>query len=96
MRTPTDPAACASPEAAPPPSLAAPAVAGAQTARPVVTVERREATIAYAGLVWTVDLRDDRDDWTLHEALNEAQAAIAVDALDAADLADRDDARAAW
>ena len=32
----TDPAACASPEAAPPPSLAAPAVAEAQTAGPVV------------------------------------------------------------
>ncbi len=32
----TDPAACASPEAAPPPSLAAPTVAGAQTAGPVV------------------------------------------------------------
>lgn len=91
----TDPAACASPDAATPPSLAAPTVAGAQTARPVVNVERREATIAYAGLVWTVDLRDDRDDWTLPEALTEAQAAIAIDALDAADLADRDDARAA-
>ncbi len=35
MDNPTDPAACASPEAAPPPSLAAPTVAGAQTARPV-------------------------------------------------------------
>ena len=93
--TNTDPAACASPEAATPPSLAAPTVAGAQTARPVVAVERREATIAYAGLVWTVDLRDDRDDWTIPEELTEAQAAIAVDALDAADLADRDDARAA-
>jgi len=36
MRTQTDPAACASPEAAPPPSLAAPTAAGAQTAGPVV------------------------------------------------------------
>lgn len=32
----TDPATCASPEAATPPSLAAPTVAGAQTAGPVV------------------------------------------------------------
>ena len=31
-----DPAACAAPEAATPPSLAAPTVAGAQTAGPVV------------------------------------------------------------
>ena len=36
MRTQTDPAACAAPEAATPPSLAAPTVAEAQTARPVV------------------------------------------------------------
>jgi len=36
MRTQTDPAACAAPEAATPPSLAAPTVAEAQTAGPVV------------------------------------------------------------
>ena len=34
----TDPAACASPEAATPPSLAAPTPAGAQTARPVMPI----------------------------------------------------------
>ncbi len=95
MRTQTDPAACASPEAATHPSLAAPTAAGAQTARPVVTVESREATIAYAGHVWTVDLRDHRDDWTIPEELTDAQALAALDALDEADLADRDDARAA-
>ncbi len=90
----TDLPACASQDGAHPP-IALTADAGAQTGRPVVTVENREATIAYAGLVWTVDLRDHRDDWTIPDELTEVQALTALDALDEADLADRDDARAA-
>ena len=49
MNDPTDPAACASPEAATPPSLAAPTVAEAQTAGPVVAVLATDwPTTAYA------------------------------------------------
>ena len=70
----TDPAACASPEAATPPSLAAPAVAGAQTARPVVAVAHgpgstwpEMVTVTIAGVAHVVDVSGDRDDWQLPE-----------------------------
>ena len=74
MDNPTDPAACASPEAATPPSLAAPAVAGAQTARPVVAVAHgpgstwpEMVTVTIAGVAHVVDVSGDRDDWSLPE-----------------------------
>lgn len=70
----TDPAACASPEAAPPPSLAAPTVAGAQTARPVTAVAHgpgstwpETVTVTIAGVSHVVDVGCDRDDWSLPE-----------------------------
>lgn len=68
----TDPAACASPEAATTPSLAAPTVAGAQTARPVTAVAHgpgstwpETVTVTIAGVSHVVDVGCDRDDWQL-------------------------------
>ncbi len=70
----TDPAACAcaSPEAATPPSLDAPTVAGAQTARPVTAVAHgpgstwpEMVTVTIAGVSHVVDVTPDRDDWDL-------------------------------
>lgn len=70
----TDPAACASTEAANPPSLAAPTVAGAQTARPVTAIAHgpgstwpETVTVTIAGVSHVVDVTPDRDDWTMPE-----------------------------
>ncbi len=72
--TNTDPAACAAPEAATPPSLAAPTVAGAQTARPVVTAKAfgegaspHLVEVTIDGLTYFVSVDRDRDDWQLPE-----------------------------
>lgn len=72
--TNTDPAACASPEAATTPSLAAPTVAGAQTARPVVTAKAfgddtspHLVEVTIDGLTYFVSVDRDRDDWELPE-----------------------------
>ena len=84
----TDPAACASPEAAPPPSLAAPAVAGAQTARPVVAVAHgpgstwpETVTVTIAGVSHVVDVTPGRDDWSLPE-VDDADAVRILWAID--------------
>jgi hypothetical protein len=70
----TDPAACASPEAATDQSLAAPTVAGAQTARPVVTAKAfgdgaspHLVEVTIDGLTYFVSVDRDRDDWQLPE-----------------------------
>ena len=88
MDNQTDPAACASPEAAPPPSLAAPTVAGAQTAGPVVAVAHgpgstwpEMVTVTIAGVSHVVDVTPDRDDWSLPE-VDDADAARILWAID--------------
>ena len=85
----TDPAACASPEAATPPSLAAPTVAGAQTARPVVAVAHgpgstwpETVTVTIAGAEHIVDVTPDRDDWDLPPGDNPDDAVRLLWAID--------------
>lgn len=84
----TEPAACASPEAATPPSLAAPTVAGAQTAGPVVAVAHgpgstwpETVTVTIAGVAHVVDVTVDRDDWQLPE-VDDAIAHLVAGAVD--------------
>lgn len=69
-------AACASPDGAPPPSLAAPTVAGAQTegAVAITAVAHGDGctwpetvTLTIAGVAHVVDVSVDRDDWQLPE-----------------------------
>lgn len=49
---------------------------------PAVTLDGYVATVSIAGLTFSVDLRDDRDDWALPEELSERDSLRALYALD--------------
>lgn len=84
----TTPPACASPVGALPLSAPTPP-AGAQTGRAVRHVATHgegcspdAVTIAYRGVAHTIDVTPDRDDWSLPDAIDDADAHLVMAALD--------------